>query len=72
MVQKYRSQVETIIANSQNGKLFGFTSGRTFPSIAAVSAQNVIAETLQMIVVGGKTAADAVAAGQDRMIEVAK
>jgi multiple sugar transport system substrate-binding protein len=72
MVQKYKSQVETIIANSQNGKLFGFTSGRTFPSIAAVSAQNVIAETLQMIVVGGKTAAEAVAAGQDRMIEVAK
>lgn len=69
-VEKYRSQVETMIANAENGRLFGFTSGRTFPSIAAISAQNIIAETLQNIVVGGQDAAAAVAAGQARMEEV--
>jgi len=72
MVEKYREQVETVIDNGQNGRLFGFTSGRTFPSIAAISAQNVIAETLQSIVVSGQSAADAVAAGQARMEEASR
>jgi multiple sugar transport system substrate-binding protein len=72
MVQEYRSQIETIIANSANGKLFGFTSGRVFPSIAAISAQNVLAETLQDVVVNGTDPAAAVAAGQARMAELAE
>jgi multiple sugar transport system substrate-binding protein len=67
MVQKYKSQIETVIANSKNGRLFGFTSGRVFPAIASISAQNILAETLQMMVVGGKDAAEAVKAGQQRM-----
>ena len=69
MVQKYKSQIETVIANSKNGRLFGFTRGRVFPAIASISAQNILAETLQAIVVGGKDAAAAVAAGQARMAE---
>lgn len=72
MVQKYRSQIETIIANSANGKLFGFTSGRVFPAISAISAQNVLAETLQNIVVNGTETAAAVTAGQARMSELAQ
>lgn len=72
MVQKYRSQIETIIANSANGKLFGFTSGRVFPAISAISAQNVLAETLQNIVVNGSETAAAVTAGQARMTELSK
>ncbi len=72
MVQKYRSQIETIIANSANGKLFGFTSGRVFPAISAISAQNVLAETLQNIVVNGSDTAAAVTAGQARMTELSK
>jgi multiple sugar transport system substrate-binding protein len=72
MVQKYRSQIETIIANSANGKLFGFTSGRVFPAISAISAQNVLAETLQNIVVNGTDTAAAVTAGQARMSELAQ
>lgn len=71
-VTKYKSQVETMVANSRTGKLFGFTTGKVFPSIGAISAQNVIAETLQHIVVDGQSAADAVKAGQARMSEVAK
>jgi len=67
VVQEYREQIETVIANGRNGKLFGFTSGRVFPAIASISAQNVLAETLQGIVVSGMEPADAVANGQARM-----
>jgi multiple sugar transport system substrate-binding protein len=66
---KYRSQIETMIENAKNGRLFGFTSGNTFPSIAAISAQNLLAQTLQMVVIDGKPAAEAVAAGQALMEE---
>lgn len=72
VVEEYRSQIETVIANGQNGKLFGFTSGRVFPAIAAISGQNVLAETLQNVVVNDVPAAEAVAAGQARMEELSK
>ncbi|MEM1284344.1 MAG: ABC transporter substrate-binding protein [Pseudomonadota bacterium] len=72
MVQEYRDQIETVIANGQNGRLFGFTSGRVYPAIAAISAQNVLAETLQSVVVTGAEPADAVAAGQDRMADLSR
>ncbi|MFO7632198.1 MAG: sugar ABC transporter substrate-binding protein, partial [Caldilinea sp.] len=39
---KYKSQIETMVENAKNGRLFGFTSGNTFPSIAAISAQNLV------------------------------
>jgi multiple sugar transport system substrate-binding protein len=68
---KYKSQIETMIANSKNGKLFGFTTGQVFPSIGAISAQNVIAQTLQHVVVDGQSAADAVKAGQAQMTSIA-
>ncbi|MBN8595562.1 MAG: carbohydrate ABC transporter substrate-binding protein [Anaerolineae bacterium] len=69
LVVKYRSQVETMVANSSSGRLFGFTNGNTFPSISAISAQNLLAQTLQLIVIDGETAADAVAEGQVLMEE---
>jgi len=72
MTQKYKTQIETVIANSQQGKLFGFTSGRTFPSIAAISAQNLIAATLQDMIVNKKEASQAIAEGQARMIEATR
>lgn len=72
IVQEYRAQIETVIANGRNGKLFGFTSGRVFPAIAAISAQNVLAETLQMIVINDMDAAEAVAAGQARMQDLSR
>lgn len=72
MVQEYRGQIETVIANSANGKLFGFTSGRVFPAISAISAQNVLAETLQNVVVSGMAPAEAVAAGQARMQDLSE
>jgi len=69
LVIKYKSQVEQMVANAENGRLFGFTNGNTFPSISAISAQNLLAQTLQMVVIDGKSPADAVAAGQALMEE---
>lgn len=69
---KYKSQIETMIANSQRGMLFGFTTDKVFPSIGAISAQNILAGTLQRIVTGGETPAAAVAAGQKEMEQAAK
>lgn len=70
MVEKYKPQIETVIENSKNGMLFGFTSGRVFPAIAAISAQNVLAETLQSVAVRGMDPAEAVTAGQARMLDL--
>jgi multiple sugar transport system substrate-binding protein len=70
MVEKYKPQIETVIENSRNGMLFGFTSGRVFPAIAAISAQNVLAETLQAIAISGEDPAAAVAEGQERMSDL--
>lgn len=69
LVVKYRSQVEQMVAAADSGRLFGFTDGNTFPSISAISAQNLLAQTLQFVVVDGQSAADAVAAGQALMEE---
>ncbi len=66
---KYQSQLETMVENAKNGRLFGFTNGNTFPSIAAISAQNLVAHTLQLVVIDGMAAADAVAEGQRLMEE---
>ncbi|MBW7881892.1 MAG: extracellular solute-binding protein [Caldilineaceae bacterium] len=66
---KYKSQIETMVENAQRGRLFGFTNGNTFPSIAAISAQNLLAQTLQMVVIDGEPAAEAVQAGQQLMEE---
>jgi len=67
MVVKYQSQVETMLENSRNGMLFGFTGGHTFPSIAQISAQNLLAQTLQSVLIDGVAPAEAVAAGQQAM-----
>ncbi len=72
LVQKYRPQIETMVANSANGMLFGFTNGRTFPSIAPISGQNVLSEVLQAVVIDGTDPAAAVTAGQARMQDIAK
>jgi multiple sugar transport system substrate-binding protein len=72
LAAKYRPQIEQMIANSQNGMLFGFTGEKVFPSIGAISAQNIVAGTLQKIVVDGQTPEAAVAAGQAQMEAAAR
>ena len=48
---------------------FGFTYGNTFPSIAAISGQNLLAQTLQLVVIEGQSAEEGVATGQEWMEE---
>ena len=71
LATKYRSQIETMIENAQNGMLFGFTGAGTFPSIAAISAQNLVADAAQRVIVEGEDPATAAAQGQGRMEEAA-
>ncbi|MEE9463632.1 MAG: ABC transporter substrate-binding protein [Bacteroidales bacterium] len=69
LVVKYKAQIETMVKNSTKGRLFGFTYGNTFPSIAAISGQNLLAQTLQLVVIEGQSAEEAVATGQQWMEE---
>lgn len=66
-VVKYKSQIETMVENSKNGMLFGFTNGNTFQTISQISAQNLIAQTLQKVLVDKEPAAQAVTEGQKLM-----
>ncbi len=69
LVVKYRDQLETVLDYSRSGRLFGFTGGQTFPSIARISAQNLLSQVGQLVVVDGMGAADAVAEGEYLMME---
>ena len=48
---------------------FGFTNGNTFTSISSISAQNLLAQTLQLTLIDGKSAKDAVSEGMEIMTE---
>ena len=67
MVVRYRPQIETMLENSQGGRLFGFTSGNIFPSIASISAQNLIAQAVQAVVLDDMDPAEAATEIQERM-----
>ncbi len=69
VVVKYKSQVETMLDNSTRGSLFGFTNGNTFTSISSISAQNLLAQTLQLTLIDGKSPKDAVSEGMEIMTE---
>ena len=69
LITKYKDQIDVMLQNSQNGMLFGFTGGHTFPSIARISAQNLLAQSLQMMLLENMSPADAVAWGQQQMEE---
>jgi multiple sugar transport system substrate-binding protein len=64
---KYKSQVETMVDNSNYGALFGFTTGKVFDGIGPISAQNLLSQTVQRMLVDGDTAEAAVAWGQEQM-----
>ncbi len=67
MVVKYKSQIETMLDNSTRGRLFGFTNGNTFPSIAAISGQNLLAQTMQLVLIDGQEPSAAITEGQQLM-----
>lgn len=71
LVVAYRPQVEAMIDNSQYGALFGFTTGEVFPAIGPISAQNLLSQVVQRMLVEGVSAEEAVAWGQAQMEEAA-
>ena len=72
LVMKYRPQVEAMVEQSRYGALFGFTKGRVFPAIGPISAQNVLAQAVQKMIVDGMSPEDAVAWGQRQMEALAR
>jgi len=66
VISKYKSQVEVLIAASNKGALFGFTDG-VASKIGQIAGPNYIAQTLEQITSGGKSAKDAVKWGQSQM-----
>jgi len=69
---KYQKQIETMVKNEEGGALFGFTGGNVFPAIGQISAQNLLAQTVQKMIVDKQKPADAVKWGQEQMIAAAK
>lgn len=69
---KYRDYVEQMIDYSQYGGLFGFTSGNVCPEITAISSQNILAQTVQQMAVGGLTPEQAAEWGQQQMDEAVR
>ena len=67
LVVAYESQVETMIENSQYGALFGFTTGQVFDEIGPISAQNLLSQVVQQMVVTGLSPEAAVQWGQREM-----
>ena len=67
IIEQYRPYVEEMINYSQYGGLFGFTSGRVCAEITAISQQNLLAQTVQKVAVGGSTPEEAAAWAQAEM-----
>jgi multiple sugar transport system substrate-binding protein len=71
VISKYKPQVEVLLEASKAGALFGFTNGAA-SKIGQIAGPNLIAQTLEQIVAGGKSAADAVKWGQSEMEKAVK
>ncbi len=69
---KYKPQIEQMVKNQEGGALFGFTGGNVFPAIGQISAQNLLAQVVQKVIVDKQKPADAVKWGQEQMTTAAK
>ena len=66
IISQFPEQTQLLLEASSLGVLFGFTDGVNM-DIGLISGPNLLAATLQQIVVGGMSVADAVAWGQAEM-----
>lgn len=66
-IETFRPLVELNIENAEYGKLYGFTGGTPHPDIGAISSQNIIAKTVQKLVVDGASPEEAAEWGQQEM-----
>ena len=71
LVTAYEPQVEEMIDNSQYGALFGFTGEDVCTAIGPISAQNLLSQVVQRMVVDGDTPEEAAAWGQRQMEDAA-
>jgi multiple sugar transport system substrate-binding protein len=69
---KYKPQIEQMVKNQEGGALFGFTGGNVFPAIGQISAQNLLAQVVQKVIVDKQKPADAVKWGQEQMTAAAQ
>lgn len=72
LVVAYRDQVDTMIDNSQHGALFGFTGDEVFDVIGPISAQNLLSQVVQRMLIDGDSPEAAVSWGQAEMEDAAR
>lgn len=72
IVEKYKDAVELMIEQSKYGKLFGFSHETVNENIGKISGQNILAQTVQMMVVRDFSPEEAVAWGEKKMREAIK
>lgn len=66
VLQKYPTQVETLLSATAGGCLFGFTDGVCM-NIGKITGPNLLTQTLQQMTVNNMSAKDAVAWGESEM-----
>ena len=71
VISTYKDQVQVLLDASEKGQLFGFTDGVS-SSIGKIAGPNFIAQTLEEVVVNGKSPKEAVEWGQKQMEDAIK
>jgi multiple sugar transport system substrate-binding protein len=72
VISTYRECVDMMLEQSESGALFGFVDGQYVEKIGNISGQNVLAQVIQQITVEGRDPAEAVAAGQQMMLDAVR
>jgi len=72
IIKTYGEQMKVLVEQSKNGQLYGFSNGKVFPAIGKISAQNIMAQAVQKMVVEKSSPAEAVKWGQKAMQEAIK
>jgi len=67
VLAKYPKALDLMLAQSKQGTLFGFTRDKVDPAIGKISAENVLSQVVQRVVVQKEDPQSAVAAGQKQM-----
>jgi multiple sugar transport system substrate-binding protein len=71
VLKQYPEAVKAMLEQSEHGALFGFTGDDVSPAIGKISAENMLSQVVQRVVVRHESAQSAVAAGQ-KMMDSAK
>jgi multiple sugar transport system substrate-binding protein len=72
VIAQFKDVMKVTVDVIPTGKLYGFTQKKPCAAIGEISGANVLGETVQKMVVEGKTAEYAATWGQQRMLEVSK